>query len=81
MICDCVNFLFTKRNERAVQVLRVLITRLIDIQFPEIVLIVRKFTGKNGLNSTWKCTSVLYKVQSRLLFNCFLKVENRPVHI
>ena len=32
---------------------------LIDIQFPEIVLIVRKCAGKDGLNSTWKCTSAL----------------------
>ena len=30
---------------------------LIDIQFPEIVLIVRKCAGKDGLNETSKCTS------------------------
>ena len=30
-----------------------------DIQFPENVLIVRKCTGKDGLNTTWKCTSAL----------------------
>ena len=50
---------------RVVQVLRVGISyqkaHLIDIQFPEIVLIVRKCTGKDGLNSTWKCTSALLK--------------------
>ena len=39
---------------RVVQVMH-----LIDIQFPEIVLIVRKYAGKDGLNSTWKCTSAL----------------------
>ena len=32
---------------------------LSDIQFPEIVLIVRKCAGKDGLNETWKCTSAL----------------------
>ena len=32
---------------------------LIDIQFPETVLIVRQCTGKDGLTSTWKCTSAL----------------------
>ena len=31
----------------------------IDIQFPETVLIVCKCAGKDGLNSTWKCTSAL----------------------
>ena len=35
---------------------------LIDIQFPEIVLIVRKCAGKDGLNSTWKSTSALLKI-------------------
>ena len=48
---------------RVVKVLRVLIshrkTHLIDIQFPEIVLIVRKCAGKDGLNATWKYTSAL----------------------
>ena len=33
-----------------------------DIQFPEIVLIVRKCTGKDGLNTTWKCPSALLKI-------------------
>ena len=32
---------------------------LIVIQFPEIVLIVRKCAGKDGFNLTWKCTSAL----------------------
>ena len=52
-----------ENDVRVVQVLRVLISHrkahLIDIQFPEIVLIVRKCAGKDGLNSTWKCTSAL----------------------
>ena len=50
---------------RVVQVLRVVISHrkahLIDIQFPKTVLIVRKWAGKDGLNSTWKCTSAVLK--------------------
>ena len=32
---------------------------LINIQFPETVLIVLKYTSKDGLNSTWKCSLTL----------------------
>ena len=65
----------TLKAVRVVQVLRVLIsyrkTHLIDIQFPEIVLIVRKCAGKDGLNAEVHFGSfehdALPWLQSRLL--------------
>ena len=63
MVCDCVNCPFTKKKCACRTSLACsdifLKTHLIDIQFPEIVLIVCKFTDEDRLNSTWKFTSVL----------------------